>query len=82
MSHSEEAMNENPMNIPKVPPAFPTRDINELIKYSFLTILIGSWDLTEMEHEWHDNFFHIQFLDKNSYQFLVGKTFFHQALEA
>ena len=45
ISHSELVMNENPMNIPNVPPTFPTRVIQVIIRYSFLTILNGQSDL-------------------------------------
>ena len=31
--------NENPMNIPIVPPKLPTNDIVDITKYSFLTVL-------------------------------------------
>ena len=52
---SDAPMNENPMNIPNAPPTFPTRDIQDITKYSSWTILddlvdlslelLGSWNL-------------------------------------
>ena len=45
MIHSVELRNENPMNIPKVPPTFPKSDIHERTKYSFFIVLSGWLDL-------------------------------------
>ena len=39
IAHSEVVMNENPLNIPRVPPTLPRRDIHEMIKYSSLIVL-------------------------------------------
>ena len=44
-NHSEVAMNENPMNIPRVPPMFPTKDMALTMKYSFMTNFTGRVDL-------------------------------------
>ena len=40
-NHSEVVMNENPTNIPRVPPMFPTKDIALMMKYSFMTNFTG-----------------------------------------
>ena len=42
---SDAPMKENPMNIPNVPPKFPTRDIQDITKCSSWTILDGLMDL-------------------------------------
>ena len=38
-NQSEVPMNENPINIPKVPPTVPISDTNVLMRYSILTVL-------------------------------------------
>ena len=38
-------MNENSMNIPRVPPMFPTKDMALTMKYSFMTNFTGRVDL-------------------------------------
>ena len=44
--HCENPMKENPINIPSVPPIFPTRVIPDITQYSVLTNLKGCKDLT------------------------------------
>ena len=39
MIHPVTPRNENPTNIPKVPPTLPTKDIVDITKYSLLTVL-------------------------------------------
>ena len=44
-NQSEQVMNENPTNIPKCPPTFPSNVISDSVEYSVNIVLNGSSDL-------------------------------------